>query len=124
MMVQEIDVDLELFVSDINSKFVRILKQFAPFGPGNMNPVFQSTGLIDTGYAKVVGKNGNSHLKFSVVHLNHSGNPIPAIGFNLGQHIDEIKSGKKFKISYHITENTWQGTTKLQLRVKDIKFEV
>ncbi len=123
MMVPEIDVDMELFVSDVNSKFFKILKQFAPFGPGNMHPVFQSSDLIDTGFAKVVGKNGSSHLKFTVVHLHHSGNPIPAIAFNLGHHIDNIKEGKSFKICYHITENTWQGVTKLQLRVKDIKFE-
>jgi single-stranded-DNA-specific exonuclease len=123
MMVPEIDVDLDLYVSDINSKFFKILKQFAPFGPGNMSPVFQSKDLIDTGFAKVVGKNGNAHLKFTVVHLHHSGNPVPAIAFNLGHHIDRIKEGKSFKICYHITENTWQGTTTLQLRVKDIKFE-
>jgi single-stranded-DNA-specific exonuclease len=123
MMVPEIDVDLDLYVSDVNSKFFKILKQFAPFGPGNMSPVFQSGDLIDTGFAKVVGKNGNAHLRFTVVHLHHSGNPVPAIAFNLGHHIDNIKQGKPFKICYHITENTWQGVTKLQLRVKDIKFE-
>jgi single-stranded-DNA-specific exonuclease len=123
MMVPEIDVDIEIYISDVNSKFFRILKQFAPFGPGNMQPVFVTNDLIDTGYAKVVGKNGNTHLKFTVVHLHHSGNPIPAIAFNQGHHIDKIKEGKPFKICYHLAENTWLGTTKLQLRVKDIKFE-
>ncbi len=123
MMVPEIDVDMELYVSDINSKFFRILKQFAPFGPGNMHPVFQSQDLIDTGFAKAVGKNGNTHLKFSVVHKHHTGNPVPAIAFNMGHHVEKIKDGNSFKICYNITENTWQGITKLQLRVKDIKFE-
>ena len=123
MMVPEIDVDMELYVSDINSKFFRILKQFAPFGPGNMHPVFQSQDLIDTGFAKAVGKNGNTHLKFTVVHKHHTGNPVPAIAFNMGHHVEKIKDGNSFKICYNITENTWQGITKLQLRVKDIKFE-
>ena len=123
MMIPEIELDAELFISDINTKFYNILKQFAPFGPGNMLPLFQSSDLIDAGYARLVGKNGGEHLKFSVVHRNRSGNPVPAIAFNQGHHIERIKKGEPFKICYHIVENSWQGVTNLQLRVKDIKFE-
>jgi single-stranded-DNA-specific exonuclease len=88
-----------------------------------MLPLFQSSDLIDAGYARLVGKNGGEHLKFSVVHRNRSGNPVPAIAFNQGHHIERIKKGEPFKICYHIVENSWQGVTNLQLRVKDIKFE-
>ncbi len=123
MMIPEISVDSELYISEINTKFFNILKQFAPFGPGNMSPLFQSSDLIDTGYAKLVGKNGGEHLKFTVVHHNRSGNPVPAIAFNQGHHYKDMKAGKPFKICYHIVENTWQGNTTLQLRVNDIKFE-
>ena len=123
MMIPEITIDSELFISEINTKFFSILKQFAPFGPGNMSPLFQTSDLMDTGYAKLVGKNGGEHLKFTVVHHNRSGNPVPAIAFNQGHHYKDMKAGKSFKICYHIVENTWQGNTTLQLRVNDIKFE-
>ena len=123
MMIPEIELDSELVISDINTRFFNILKQFAPFGPGNMLPLFQSSDLIDTGYVKVVGKNGGEHLKFSVVHRHRSGNPVPAIAFNQGYHIERMKKGDPFKICYHIVENSWQGVTNLQLRVRDIKFE-
>ena len=122
MLVPEIEIDGELFVSDINFKFYKILKQFAPFGPGNMSPFFLTNNVIDTGYAKVVGKNGHEHLKFSVVHPDRTGSPLPAIAFNQGYHFEEMKSGKPFSICYHIDENHWLGQTSLQLRVKDIKF--
>lgn len=122
MMIPEIEVDVELDVSDINNKFFKILKQFAPFGPGNMSPVFQSNNVIDTGYAKIVGKNGQKHLKFSAVQTTKRGAPIPAIGFNLGHYHEKIKQGLPFSICYHIEENTWQGHTSLQLRIMDIKF--
>lgn len=122
MMIPEIEIDEELDISDINAKFFNILKQFAPFGPGNMSPVFQSNNVIDTGYAKVVGRNGQKHLKFSVVQTTKRGAPVPAIGFNLGHHCERIKLGKPFIICYHIDENTWQGKTNLQLRIMDIKF--
>ncbi len=122
MMIPEIEIDQELDISDINDNFFKILKQFAPFGPGNMSPIFQSNNVIDTGYAKVVGKNGQKHLKFSVVQTTKRGAPIPAIGFNLGHHYDKMKEGKAFSVCYHIDENTWQGRTTLQMRVLDIKF--
>jgi single-stranded-DNA-specific exonuclease len=122
MLIPEIEIDQELFISDINFKFYRILKQFAPFGPGNMSPVFLTNHVIDTGYAKLVGRNGANHLKFSVVHPDRTGNPIPAIAFNQGHHFEMMKKGKPFSICYHIDENTWQGNTSLQLRIMDIKF--
>ncbi len=122
MLIPEIEIDAELFISDINFKFYKILKQFAPFGPGNMSPVFCTKNVIDTGYAKLVGKKENKHLKFSVVHPDRTGNPIPAIGFNQGHHLEEMQKGNPFSICYHIDENTWLGNTTLQLRVLDIKF--
>ena len=122
MLVPEIEIDEELYISDINTKFFRIMKQFAPFGPGNMSPLFKTNNVIDTGYVKVVGKNNHDHLKFSVVHPDRTGGPLPAIAFNLGHHYDEMKSGRPFSICYHVDENTWQGNTTLQLRIKDIKF--
>ncbi len=124
MLLPEIEIDEDLFLSDINSRFYRILKQFAPFGPGNMTPLFVSHRLIDTGYAKAVGRNGvPRHLKFEAVHKAHSGNPLKAIAFNMGEYCEEMKRGKSFSLCYHLDENTWQGQTSLQLRVKDIRFE-
>ena len=123
MLIPEIEIDTELFISDINFKFYRVLKQFAPFGPGNMSPIFLTKSVIDTGYAKLVGKKEAKHLKFSVVHPNRTGNPIPAIAFNMGRLLDKVKQGDPFDICYHIDENTWLGNTNLQLRILDIKFQ-
>jgi single-stranded-DNA-specific exonuclease len=123
MLIPEIEVDAEIYISDINTKFYNVLKQFAPFGPGNMSPVFVTKNVIDTGYAKLVGRKESKHLKFTVVHPHRTGNPIPAIAFNQGHHLEKMKSGKSFDICYHIDENTWLGNTTLQLRVMDIKFE-
>jgi single-stranded-DNA-specific exonuclease len=123
-MTPEIEIDEEIFFSDINSKFFRILKQFAPFGPGNMPPLFMSQNVIDTGFAKLVGKNGDQkHLKFEAVHKDHSGNPLQAIAFNFGHYLKDLEQGKAFSICYHLEENSWLGNTSLQLRVKDMKPE-
>jgi single-stranded-DNA-specific exonuclease len=93
-------------LSDITLSFYNILKQFAPFGPGNMSPVFATHKLMDTGYSRIVGKN---HLKLSVVHPHISGYPISGIAFGLSKYYNEIQNGQPFSICYHIEENEWNG---------------
>src|SRR5690606_19507355 len=62
LMSPEIMVDAIIGLDQITPKLMRIIKQFAPFGPGNMTPIFMAENLCDTGYAKVVGQEGK-HLK-------------------------------------------------------------
>ncbi len=116
----EVRIDGEIHLNQINNKFFRILSQFAPFGPGNMSPVFMSSHVMDTGKARVVGKN---HLSMEVVHANISGFPLSAIAFQMAYKKDLVTQGKSFKICYHLQENEWKGRTSLQLQVKDIKSE-
>lgn len=118
MLVPVVEIDAQLCLNDINKKFFNILKQFAPFGPGNMSPVFLSENLIDTGFGRVVGKN---HLKLEVVHKDIRGYPIPAIAFQQSEYLDLIKNNSPFNICYHIDENEWNGVVSLQLNIKDIK---
>ena len=117
MLTPEIEIDAKLCLNDINKKFFRILKQFAPFGPGNMSPVFMTENVIDTGFSRIVGKN---HLKLDVVHPHIRGYPISAIAFQQSDAYEIVKGGP-FNICYHIEENEWNGTVKLQLNIKDIK---
>ena len=118
-LTPEITIDGEIHLNDINNKFFRILRQFAPFGPGNMAPIFITTDVMDTGSARVVGKN---HLKLDVVHANISGYPFPAIAFQQADKLPVIKGqGLTFSICYHLEENEWNGRKNLQLNIKDIK---
>lgn len=118
-LTPEINIDTEIHLNDINNKFFRILKQFAPFGPGNMAPIFVTTDVMDTGSARTVGKN---HLKLEVVHANISGYPLPAIAFQQADKLSLIKGqGLTFSICYHLEENEWNGQKNLQLNVNDIK---
>ena len=65
MLTPEISVDAEIEFRDITPKLIRILKQFEPFGPKNMTPIFVSYNVIDSGYAKTIGSN-NEQLKLFV----------------------------------------------------------
>ena len=114
----EIRIDAEISLADITPKFMRILKQFEPFGPGNMKPVFLTHQLRDSGYAKGVGE-GEKHLKLAVKHGNS--NPIQAIGFGLGNKLPLVKENNLFSAVYSLDENHWNGNVSLQLKLKDIR---
>jgi single-stranded-DNA-specific exonuclease len=118
LLIPEIAVDLEMNFSDFDEKFMRILKQFEPFGPENMTPIFMSKNVIDSGYAKTLG-NDAEHLK-AFVKQNNSPN-FNAIGFGLGAKIDVVKNRNPFEAVYVLEENEWNGTVSLQLQLRDVR---
>jgi single-stranded-DNA-specific exonuclease len=118
MLTPEIAVDAEIDFADITPKLIRILKQFEPYGPQNMTPIFLTKNIKDTGYGKPMGQE-DEHLKLFVKQNNSEG--IAAIGFNLGNKIELTTHQKPFQAVYCIDENEWKGKFSLQLRLRDIK---
>ncbi|MAB48634.1 MAG: single-stranded-DNA-specific exonuclease RecJ [Flavobacteriaceae bacterium] len=118
LLTPELKIDLEINLNKIDDKLMRIIRQFAPFGPGNMTPVFMTQGIQDTGWGKCVGED-DKHLRFTAKQSNS--NPIVCIGFGLGDKLELIKDKKPFDAAYTIDENHWNGNVSLQLKLKDIK---
>ena len=114
----EIKIDADINFESITPKFYRILKQFAPFGPQNMAPVFMTSSVQDTGYGKCVGED-QTHLRVTLAQ--NSGPKMVGIGFGLGEHLPIIKNKTPFKVVYSIDENEWNGRVSLQLKLKGIK---
>ena len=119
LLTEEIAIDAEINFSDITPKLLRILKQFEPFGPQNRTPIFLTKKVQDTGYGKAIGQN-EEHLKLFVKQLQNE-DGIVAIGFGLGKKIELTTHKKTFEAIYSIDENEWNGTTTMQLRLKDIQ---
>ena len=118
LLIPEIVVDAEINFSAINPRFIRLLSQFEPFGPGNMTPTFVTKNIKDTGYAKPLGKD-DEHLKLFVKQNNSEG--FGAIAFNLGAKLEMVTTQKPFEAVYCIDENEYNGNVTVQLRVKDLK---
>jgi len=120
LLIPTIKLDGTLHFTDITAKFYRILKQFAPFGPHNMMPIFNTATVLDTGYAKTVGAD-QTHLKLCVYEPEDMEGSFSAIGFGLGDKLEIVQSGEPFNICYTIEENYWNDKVTLQLVIKDIK---
>lgn len=116
MLIPEIEIDAVIDFADITSSFYNILKQFAPFGPGNMAPVFKTEGVSDSGYSKVVGSN---HLKLNLGQFDRKC-IFDAIAFQRGEYHPKTTRGNIFDVCYTVEENEWNGKTSLQLNVKEI----
>jgi single-stranded-DNA-specific exonuclease len=119
MLIPEVEIDSEINFNQISPRLTRILRQFAPFGPGNMSPVFITSGVHDTGHARIVGKN---HVKLSLFQDSVRSEPYAAIAFGLGEHYSLIQEQRLMDVCYHIEENEWNGQKNIQLNVKDIRF--
>lgn len=115
----KLSIDTALPLSKLTQKFYNILKQFEPFGPQNLPPLFYAENVVDTGFAKHIGKT-NEHLKLCLREVGNTAY-FDAIGFGLAYKLPLITSGKPFSIVYSVEENVWNGKVSLQLQVRDIR---
>lgn len=115
MLIPQIHVDSEVQLQELTSTFFHIIKQFAPFGPGNARPIFLARNAEVVGYPKIVGKD---HLKFRV----RSGTGFTeAIAFGMGSRLAELNGGSRYDFVFNIEENEYRGTVTQQLRIVDFR---
>ena len=116
-LTPKINIDMLIDINNVDDKLYRIIKQFAPFGPKNLPPIFISKGVIDNGYGKQVGED-KTHLR---INAKRNKGAIAGIGFGMGEYFEMIKDNQTFDVCYSIDENEWNGKKTLQLRLRDIK---
>lgn len=123
-MIPTIDVDAEIPLSKINDSFYNILKQFQPYGPGNMKPVFASCRVYDYGTSRVVGKTDGEckprHLKVELIE-NNTPCRKTGIGFSMEDKLPLLIDSEPVDVCYTIEENHFNGSVTLQMQVRDIK---
>lgn len=116
----ELSIDAELSLKEITPRFWKLLKQFEPFGPNNMKPIFVSKNVQCVGKPATVGQ---GHLKMKVAQPESK--PFNVIGFNLGEYQPALmeEGAGPFDIAYVIEENNWNNRKMLQFRLKDIHLK-
>ncbi len=118
MMTPVIEIDYTIPLDAVNTKFLNVLKQMGPFGPENPRPVFAAKNLY---VFNSLSSFKDRHIKFLVAQ--HGGaNVFQAVGFDMAEFYDMISGGDSFSMAFTIEENVYNGTTSIQLRIKDIKL--
>jgi single-stranded-DNA-specific exonuclease len=118
-LIPHLDINQVISIEIVTSNFVEILKQMAPFGPANLQPLFVSENLFVTNRPRILKED---HLKF-YVHQEGSDTVIETIGFGLAPYFELINSGMRFKMAYAIEENNYLNQNSIQFIAKDIKFD-
>jgi single-stranded-DNA-specific exonuclease len=120
-LIPEIEIDAILNFTQLTDKFLRILKQFEPFGPGNMNPVFLTREVYDTGYGKTMGQK-DEHIRLFVKQAKNATPGYSAVGFNLGDQFSKLYPRQLFDMLYTIEEHEWKGNITWQMQIKDLQM--
>ena len=108
-------IDKEITIKDLNYKTLNELKSIEPYGESNRVPVFiYKNARIDSIRALSDGK----HLKIS---FRDNGVVVDGIGFNLGKYANDYVIGDKVDIACQIEENIFNGVSRIQLNIKDIR---
>lgn len=99
---------------DMKMDFVKELYKLEPFGEGNKMPLFAYKGLkINSIRALTEGK----HLKLTLKDDNII---IDAIGFNMGNLVNDYLIGDKVDIVGVLEVNSFNGMENIQINLKDI----
>ncbi len=118
MLTPVVDIDLSIHFDTITPKFISILKQMAPFGPDNQRPIFEAKNVF---VMNSLATFKDRHLRFLAGQEDHD-SFFNAVGFDQIEYYDRLLAGDHFNMAFTIEESTYNGTTGVQLRIKDIKF--
>jgi len=118
MLRPRLKIESYINFTDVNSQLIETLRRLAPYGPGNMRPIFAGQHLEVVGYPRprIVGKN---HLKFKV---RQGKTVLDAIGWGMAEQLDLLYAKKPLEMAFILSENEWQGRKAIQLELKDIRL--
>lgn len=119
-LVEKVQIEHELELSQITPEFYNIVKQLEPHGPDNLHPIFGAKQVVSSPWSKTIGAD-NTHLSLSLFEKNQPNRTLRGIAFNMGNMYPSIAMASRFAIAYSLSENIWKDKRNLQLMIKDIK---
>lgn len=118
MLIPTLEVDTKISFPAISRKFLAVLKQMAPFGPGNEKPSFVAERVF---VLNALSSFKDRHIRF-LAGQEGTETAFQAVGFDMADRYDALASGDYFDMAFSVEENNYNGNSSIQLRVKDIHF--
>ncbi|NUN07736.1 MAG: single-stranded-DNA-specific exonuclease RecJ [Ignavibacteriaceae bacterium] len=114
-----IDVDAKISFEDLTPKFMRLIEQFAPFGPANMRPTFWLENVTVKDNPRLIKE---KHLIMTVAQKG-TDKVFDAVGFNMPEYYRRIFKGERvFDLAFTIDIASNYSRSFAQLKIKDIRF--
>ncbi|MGE5307845.1 MAG: single-stranded-DNA-specific exonuclease RecJ, partial [Deltaproteobacteria bacterium] len=102
-LIPSVEIDMQINLSDITPSLMPEMKRLEPFGEGNPEPVFYTSGLSVKGQSRVLGRGA---LKFWVTDGRMT---FPAIGFGMGSLKASLDASRGIDLVYRPKVDSWQG---------------
>ena len=110
----QLDIDVEVALSDLSGDTFQVIQQLAPFGQGNPLPIFLSR-RVEVVDCRAMGSKGE-HLRLKI---RQGGTVWDGVGFGLGSYLAEASS--PLDIVYNLEIDRWRGGERLRLNILDFK---
>jgi single-stranded-DNA-specific exonuclease len=107
-------------LNDLSPTMYLEFERIRPFGPCNEVPVFMAAEVNTAIPPRTVG-HGGRHLKLLVQSSSNPSHRFEAIGFGMGERIDEVRAWRTFDIVFTLARNTYKGRSTLNLHLRSIK---
>ena len=115
-LLPSLEIDMELFLSDLNQEIITEFERLEPFGTGNPEPLFYTRNLKVRGQPQVLSRNT---LKFWVTDGRITSQ---VIGFGMASFKDSLTNADSFDLVYTPKIDDWHGRASVLLEGKDIFF--
>ncbi len=110
-----ISADACIALSAVTPELVKALRQMAPFGIGNPEPVFIVPDIRLQSFSLVGNKKSHARCVFS-----DGRQTVAGIGFSLADTISSLRPEDTVTLSARVRENIYHNTRSIQLVVEDI----
>ena len=115
-LLPELRIDAEISIDDVTDELEGVLRHFEPFGVGNPTPVFVSRGVRLSMAPRIVGTDG---LKLRIATATGDRD---ALGWGMGDLAMDITPETVIDLAYRLERDTYQGVSRLQLRIADLRL--
>jgi len=116
--VRTLSIDGSVTLAELTMALLEEIEKMAPFGQGNPEPRFGARGLQVVS-SRIVG---NSHLKLKL--RQGQGKTMDAIAFNKGSLLGrQVRDGAQLAAVFTPRVNAWNGSSTVELDIRDIKTD-
>jgi single-stranded-DNA-specific exonuclease len=106
-------IDAELPLDQVDERLIRLINRMEPFGPSNRRPTFMARGV------QVLHETVLKDVHIKLV-LQQESQMVEAIGFHLAERFATCQ-GPCVDVAFQPIFNTWNGKTRINLRLKDVR---
>ncbi|MRG89741.1 single-stranded-DNA-specific exonuclease RecJ [Limosilactobacillus reuteri] len=115
---QTLPIAMQLEPADVTQQLYNDIQRVAPFGPGNMEPVFElnNVKVVDV---KTMGQE-HQHLKFSIVSGKEN---LTVVAFGQGNLATLLSAPTgQVNLAVKVSLNEWRGKKSVQLMLEDLQI--